>query len=1517
MVYYKTIIVTMLYVGEFTFRGSRSLGWCITMSIALLSLTGCWSLNNMDRYNSLTAGSSGSGFSALTLTSPSPTRNPLLTFTASSCSGVSAIVVRESATTPSLTDSDWQTCSTSANAISYLLTGTTQGTRTLYAWGKDSGGTISPRSAAINVVFDDVAPAFSFGAFPATVISGTQDIAISLTEANVSSTQSIAVAYSINNGTTWTADNGLPVGVNGPLSAQALTYSWAVPANVNTVQALFRLTLTDLAGNTGTSTSAAFTIDSTPPAAPSVTLTSAAITNSTAVTMTVASCVDRTQLLVNEGTQPAITDAGWVACSTTASALTYTLPATPEGTRTLRVWARDSVGNVSATAATVSLTYDATAPQITLGSLPDPLPQGVAVAVGWTATEPRADTSLNFTIEARDTPANPIWTNIGTVASTAGPLTAASFSINWTIPAWITSTAELRVRFTDLAGNPGSATATGLAISNLAPVATLSSIASPILGGATRSITIDASTASGTLDNVVLEYAEDGVTYSNLNSWTGLAGATFNTTYTWTTPAATTNAARVRVKATNTVPSTGTTTSPALIIDSTPPTLVASNFTINSGATTTQNNNVSLQLKASSSASNVTQVCAKGTATAPLGTDSCWVPVSSGGGTASTLVTITNLPYAFTFGFLPGTFNVYAWAKNEVGLISSLTASGAGTNAQDKASISYIFPQPPVITNALAVGSDTPSSPPTDADVTVSAGGTVYIKWNATSPIGMPATPVKLEYSTDESNWLLIANNLANASNGGCSIDGSTYTGCYSWISGSPVGSVYRVRITASSNDGSTSKLTTNPINALPIKIIAGNANVGFNSSAVSAIFQGRAVSTFPYGIPLGIFTVTSTGRIFFLSDRDGIISVDPNDKLFTLLIRTTGTATGDGGAATNATLCKPIRIAVDPQDRLLIFDCDRIRRVDFSTNPAIIDTVIGGGAITTNDTPALQYKVVSSGLTSPYDRGHLSGMPNGDIYFGNNVNTSGTPNLRVYRASTSRVYDILPNGTGTAHSPATDLSTLTYYWGAMAFEYDITTGVPSKAIGIANELDAPYVRQYLFFMNPTTWTAFGSPPAIAGPSNLRQGNDGHVYYATSTTIYRWNDAGNSWTAIAGTGAPICEDGMLVSACRFNLSDFWVTQQGQLYVFSTGRVQAVDQSQGGKVATLYGQRLLYGDGGPATNARFNDIRGFGTYNTGADGDHVVISDFNENRHRDFKIGGNIVNLAGTDSGAAFSTAADPTTVGLGNYISPVPITDPATGAIYVQYNQTGIYRLNRDPNPVNNRWSLIMGGGATIYYDPAADGMAGELLARQYVPMPIGFDGNGVLAHQQAFTSPNVKNSMFKLYDKTTRVQSHVAGALVNVSGEDWPAASTDGTSSASAALPQYDSWALWIPPMQWDSLGNQWLVWQRSAGGYKWVKSIVPGGTVTTLATVSHGIDAVAYVRDASLTRNDLFYCSGTTHQIRKKDLNTGIETALTWSVPTMECMPMSMTYNASRNSLIFIYRQNGLMGIAEYQNP
>ena len=121
------------------------------------------------------------------------------------------------------------------------------------------------------------------------------------------------------------------------------------------------------------------------------------------------------------------------------------------------------------------------------------------------------------------------------------------------------------------------------------------------------------------------------------------------------------------------------------------------------------------------------------------------------------------------------------------------------------------------------------------------------------------------------------------------------------------------------------------------IATAAGNGTATFAGDGGSAT---NASMDHPYGV-----AVDAYGDVFVVDDYNcRIRKVSPAGTITTVVGKGySGTASGDGGAATNATLCWPTGVAVDAFGELFIADCsnNRVREVN---SAGIITTVAGNG---------------------------------------------------------------------------------------------------------------------------------------------------------------------------------------------------------------------------------------------------------------------------------------------------------------------------------------------------------------------------------------------------------------------------------------------------------------------------------------------------------------------------------------------------------------------------------------------
>ena len=218
--------------------------------------------------------------------------------------------------------------------------------------GKDSAA----KSTKYTARFDSMLAVIR-GGFPLT-------INFTIPSGIVSSTLSV----SVDGGTTFTklAD----------LNSADTSYTWDVPTLDNMS---VRFQIKNITSNhlVKTSESTVFAIDSTPPAAPVISLVSNSLSKQQASTLSVANCDDTSMVLVAESNAiPALDSSQWQACSTVVGAITKNLSA-GDGAKVLYAFAKDAAGNISPASSPISVTLDMTAPVLATASVTNANPTNV------------------------------------------------------------------------------------------------------------------------------------------------------------------------------------------------------------------------------------------------------------------------------------------------------------------------------------------------------------------------------------------------------------------------------------------------------------------------------------------------------------------------------------------------------------------------------------------------------------------------------------------------------------------------------------------------------------------------------------------------------------------------------------------------------------------------------------------------------------------------------------------------------------------------------------------------------------------------------------------------------------------------------------------------------------------------------------------------------------------------------------------------------------------------------------
>lgn len=1394
---------------------------------------------------------------AFSFHTPRPTSSSVVQLTIGSCSDSASVYWSAlNNIAPNGSEGSWDACSTTAGA--YARTLSADGTQHLYLWTKDAAGIISPAPHHDTVVYDTTQPVIATGptlsstlqkgGVPQTItwsVTDTTVATISLWYSSDSGTtfNSIATAIANSGSHTWTiptldttiilrlrasdelgfqseasfsftadstapalsmdqpstnpykggstvtlnnlsatdtnnlssmavsfSSDGTTFGSSVSVAVAASSISVTVPA-INTSAAKIKLSATDAVGNSGTFITNAFTVDSIAPTTPSIARTSALYNPSANVTMTPASCADTPYLLVNESSVPSETDAGWVACSTTASSLSYTIPTTTEGLHTLKIWAKDAAGNVAATSQSVQTWLDLTAPSLTINSIPVNVKGGTTHSVSLSLTELHTVSTQNIFYEFYNGSA---WSALGTKAITNGPLTSAPFVQSFTLPTATTSAAKVRATFADLAG---------------------------------RSTTV---------------------------------------------------------------------TSADFIVDTAGPS--GTSITVNNGGTSTGNKNVLVTFTGTDSLNNIDSFCLKYNQTAlPTSGDSCWVTISSIGITPGLSATVTNYP--FLLGSIEGDYAVSVWFKDSHGNISDLSADYT---------IGYRPDPPPVLSNIIASSSDTPSSPLTTSDTTLPLGFDVYIRWKITDNFVLPSSSISLSYTTNETNYTTIASSLSNSAGSGCTLTAET-TGCYKWTAASPTSGYYRVKLTVTDSGGTTVFDVSNPINTGSVKFLSGNTSHGIGGAAINAILLGANEAVYNDYHDAQSFVVTKTGLIFYKYFNRGLVYISPVDGIIRDLALTTGTASGDGGSVFSSTFRAPGRIVLDYADNVLIWDYDKVRKIDLSTNPWTITTLFGGGADATDGANALFANI---GINYA---DNLTVTPNGRVYFNKNsviwyydptdskVKTHisltgfGTDDMAAWRATYNNVS--CP-GTNSAIGFNKTTSTITKIIRRMSSS-------PSSECGSATG-NYPY---YNTSFNVTTGVANAPHPGQTVWSSFKfTGMDGNIYVLNQgrQTLTKYIPGSNTFQIVLGSTANgRCADGTPATTCKTVIMSAFVTEFGKIYFIDLGVLRTVDNS--GNVQTVAGQPRNFGVGFNPVSARFSAINFFDV-----NGNDVYVRNELENQIVKFSLtGGNLSLVAG-------NTVRGAPTVGASAVATSLPNCGWSTPCSFII-------------DSANNRLYHNSNSGGNVSYIDLATGLwvtqATGLQDTSARVSYVGINSDGLLTYLPSHFGVTGNKVTLRVFNQNSNTSTIIYGqnsTLASLSGS-----MCTGVNGTTCTYPHTMDASV-QERFKYDSGTASWLLSIKNSNSLYSIPSL--GGNVSLFKSMTNGFIAYDYYHDG--TTGHVFYCS-TSGNLHKRNLTTNIETALTLPISSMKCTSGSLFYSSTRGSLIFAYTQNGLFGIAEYLSP
>ncbi len=448
------------------------------------------------------------------------------------------------------------------------------------------------------------------------------------------------------------------------------------------------------------------------------------------------------------------------------------------------------------------------------------------------------------------------------------------------------------------------------------------------------------------------------------------------------------------------------------------------------------------------------------------------------------------------------------------------------------------------------------------------------------------------------------------------------------------------------------------------ITTIAGNGSGEFSGDNGPATGAGLNA---PIGLALDV-----TGNLYIAdSENSRIRRVDSNTGIITTVAGNGSFEfSGDGGAATTAGLSRPYGLALDIAGNLLIADLEnaRVRRVDAGTGKIATIARNGiqgfsgdGGAAT------------AASLFRPDD---VALDAAGNLYIADSINcrirkvTAQTGIITTIAGNGS--VELTGDGgaatgagvrapTGVAVDPRGNVYVVDFYNNRIrkvAIENAVITTVAGNgAEGFTGDGGPATAAQ------------------LDGPSSVALDSDGSLYVADYTRVHKVAARTGIITTVAGKGAIGYEgDGGSATAAKLaGPLGLTIDTAGNLYIADTGNhrirkvaaVTGIISTVAGNGSTPDGVRGGFsGDGGPATSAALYDPYGV---TLDAEG-NLYIADTLNNRIRKVSAqNGVIATVAGNGSEEFSGDGGPATTAGLGG---PSAVAVDSAGNLYIadQYN---------------------------------------------------------------------------------------------------------------------------------------------------------------------------------------------------------------------------------------------------------
>ncbi len=452
---------------------------------------------------------------------------------------------------------------------------------------------------------------------------------------------------------------------------------------------------------------------------------------------------------------------------------------------------------------------------------------------------------------------------------------------------------------------------------------------------------------------------------------------------------------------------------------------------------------------------------------------------------------------------------------------------------------------------------------------------------------------------------------------------------------------------------------------------------------------------------------VDSSGNVYIADTANAAIRKVTTDGLINTVAgdKAVG-STGDGGAATSASLLAPISVVVDSSGNIFILENGdaKIRKVDKSGN---INTIAGTGAPGFSGDGGDPLKA-----TMNYPTG-LAIDGSGNLYIADALN------LRIRKISSGSINTIAGNGVMSySGNGGPALNAQMNAPEAAAMDSAGNLYVADTGNNVVRKISKGIITN--FAGNGTAGSGGDGGTAtsaqLRSPQAVAVDGAGNVYIADSgNSRVRKVSLDGTISTVAGNGTPgySGDSGAAASAQLYTPTAVAVDASGNLYIadFNNNRIRKVSST--GTISTVAGNGNsgYSGDGSPATSAQINLAQGVAVDGYG----NLYIGDTGNNVVRQVNASG-IINTVAGNGFAGYSGDGGPAAQAqLGN---PSAVAVDAVGNLYVADGSTRIRKVYP-----NGLITTIAGNGTTGYSGDGGAATAAQLSG----PSGVSLDSAGNL----------------------------------------------------------------------------------------------------------------------------------------------------------------------------------------------